>query len=68
MYPNSELSLRVVRKEFDTNQWAEDTQNVKVELLNNEIELATAQETYDEWFDEANDPIVDTINPGNETD
>jgi len=52
LYPDSELSLRVVKKDFDPEEWARDTQNIKVQLINNEVELAVAKETHAEWFTE----------------
>jgi len=48
--PDSELSLRVVKADFDANQLFTDIQNTKVALANKEIEVLIAEETYKEWF------------------
>lgn len=52
LYPDSELSLLVTKTSFDADKWARDLQNIKVSLLNNQVELKSAQETFDEWFTE----------------
>lgn len=60
-YPDSELSLRVVKDSFDANKWAHDTQNLEVSLLNKTVELKAAQATYDKWFKEEADEPVQTV-------
>lgn len=52
LYSDSELSLKVVKKDFNADSWSTDMQNVSVALLNNEIELTVAKNTFDEWFEE----------------
>lgn len=47
---DSELSLQVVKKNFNAATWITDVQNTKVELANKTIELEIAQSTHDEWF------------------
>lgn len=49
---DSQFSLNFVKKDFSAKKWAEDTQQMKVDLLNIEVELAAATETYKEWFGE----------------
>lgn len=50
LYPDSELSLRVVKDSFNAAEWASEVQALKVELANKTVELSLAKETYDEWF------------------
>ncbi len=52
LHPDSELSLRVVRKDFDAEQLFQDIQNTKVDLANKTVELQLANETSKEWFGE----------------
>jgi hypothetical protein len=52
IYPDSELSLLVTKDKFDATQWAKDMQDVKISLLNKQVEIKAAQLTYDEWFKE----------------
>ena len=49
--PESELSLMVVKKDFNAYQLFEDIQSTKVARLNKKVELQVAEETYSEWFD-----------------
>lgn len=50
VYPDSELSLRVVKKDFNAAILFEDIHNVKVELANLQVEVKIAEETTKEWF------------------
>ena len=50
MSPDSELSLKVVKDDFDAKLWATSIQRIKVDLANKEVEMQLAQDTYDEWF------------------
>lgn len=52
LHPDSELSLRVVRKDFNAKELFKEIQSTKVELANKTVELQIAMETYTEWFDE----------------
>lgn len=55
IYPDSELSLRVVNKDFDSDKWAEDYQKTKLELEMKLVELKLANETTEEFFSEVED-------------
>ena len=48
--PDSELSLRVVKKDFSAKLWVEDIQATKIALANKIIEIKLAEETFKEWF------------------
>jgi len=48
--PDSELSLRPARGDFDAVTWVRKMQNIKVAILNKEIELQVATETENEYF------------------
>jgi len=50
IYPDSELSLLVVKKDFDPRDVFEKIQDLKIRLTNKGIELKIAEDTYDEWF------------------
>lgn len=52
IYPNSEMTLRIVDKNFDPKKWVADTQKLKTELLVKKVELDTAKETLKEWFED----------------
>jgi phage protein D len=52
LHQDSELSLRVVKKDFNAKQWLGDIINVKTKLLNATIELNVAEEVNNEWFGE----------------
>lgn len=49
---DSELSLKVIRDDFNAGNWMSTIQNVKVAIANKKIELAIAEETFEEWFSE----------------
>jgi len=49
---DSELSLKVLKDDFDASKWIMQIQICKVRLANKRIELALAEETYTEWFGE----------------
>ncbi len=51
--PENEYDLRPTAKNFDPTTWVKALQNVKVELLNVEIQLEVANDTFDEWFGDA---------------
>jgi len=50
MYPNSEMTLRITKKDFNSKDWVKDTQELKVELKLKRVELKIARETTEEWF------------------
>jgi len=50
--PDSQFSNNVVKGDFDAKAWAKSMQSIKVEILNNKIELQVAEETTKEWFSE----------------
>lgn len=50
IYPDSELSLLVTKSDFDAARWSRDYQQIGVQLLNKQVEIKIAQDTYDEWF------------------
>lgn len=56
MYPDSELSLLVTKSNFDAFRWTNETQALKVQLLNKQVEISIAQKTYDEWFEDSTTP------------
>ena len=58
IYPNSTLSLSVVKPEFDAKAWVRDIQNLKVEIANLKVELELAEETMTEWFGEETPKVV----------
>ena len=47
---DSDFSLMVTKKDFNADEWARNVQTLKVQLLDNEIQLTTAKETLKEWF------------------
>ena len=49
---DSELSLKVVRDDFNAGAWMRNVQATKVALANKKIEVAIAEETFQEWFGE----------------
>ena len=62
---DSELSLMVTKKDFNAKDWVEKKQTLELELVENEIELLTAQKTYDEWFaDDGEEPFDITTDDG----
>lgn len=48
--PTTNTSLIVGDGQFNGTQWAEKMHEIKVALLNVEVELEIAEETYEEWF------------------
>ena len=52
LYPDSELTLMVTRKDFEAKAWVSHIQKLKVALTAKNIELNLAKETYAEWFTE----------------
>jgi len=50
IYPDSELSMRVVKDKFNANSLFNEIQGIKVELANKAVELRLAGETYVEYF------------------
>ena len=51
IYPDSELSLKVVKADFNAEKHFKDIHSVKVELANLDVEINIAKETSKEWFD-----------------
>lgn len=51
-YPDSALSLKVVKDSFKAAEWVQDLQNCKMEIRNTEIQLKIAEKTYNEYFKE----------------
>jgi len=49
---DSELSLRVTKKDFNAKQWCHDVQELKLAIIEKRIELEVAKETLEEWFGE----------------
>lgn len=60
LFPDSTVSLKVAEN-FDSNKWVKDMQDAKIALLNKEVELKAAKETYKEWFEELEE---ETTNDG----
>lgn len=59
VYPNSEMTLRIVSKDFDPKKWVKDTQQLKIDLEAKRLELDIAKETLKEWFvDEEETPVA----------
>ena len=56
VYPDSELSLEVVKKDYDPTNTFVEIQKLKLDLVNIDVEIETAVETRKEWFgvEEAN--------------
>jgi predicted nucleic acid-binding Zn-ribbon protein len=52
MNRDSELSLKVVKDNFDAKAWVKEIQEIKIELANIRVELELAEETHNEWFSE----------------
>jgi len=50
MSPDSELSLKVVKDNFNAAAWVKEIQDIKIELANKEVELTLAEATFNEWF------------------
>lgn len=50
MNRDSELSLKVIKDNFDAKAWGKEIQEIKVALKMKEVELAVAEETFEEWF------------------
>lgn len=50
MNRDSELSLKVVKDNFDAKAWIKEIQEVKVALAMKDVELKLATETHNEWF------------------
>lgn len=50
IYPDSELSLKVSRDDFDAKQWARSLHDTQVNLRIKEIELDIAENTLKTWF------------------
>ncbi len=58
MYPDSELSLKVTKSEFNPQAWVKRVQDLKVSILNKSVEVKLAQDTYDEWFKEVGEVVI----------
>lgn len=52
LYPDSELTLMVTRKDFNPAKWTEKIQALKLAIIDKKEELDVAKETYNEWFSE----------------
>jgi hypothetical protein len=52
LHKDSELSLRVVKTDFNAKQWLNDLHAAEIELMNAEIELSAAEKIYGKWFTE----------------
>jgi len=50
LYPDSELSLRIISKDFDPKKWVQDTQKLKVNIEMEQVKLDIAKKTFEEWF------------------
>jgi hypothetical protein len=53
--PDTTISLKPGGDNFNAGNWVNQIQNLKVQLLNKEIELKVANDTYTEWFGEASE-------------
>lgn len=52
MNRDSELSLLVVKADFNAKNWIKEIHEIKVKLALKEEELKIAEETHNEWFSE----------------
>lgn len=52
MHPDSRLSLRVTKEDFDPKATFEEIQSVKVDLANKQVEVEITESTFAEWFGE----------------
>lgn len=50
--PSSALSLNPIEGDFNAKEWCRKVQEIKIELLNKQIEYKVAKETYDKYFKE----------------
>lgn len=50
LYPDSTLSLMVVKPDFDANKWVSEIHNLRVKKALLQVEMKIATETFDEWF------------------
>lgn len=50
VHPDSELSLKVVKDNFDADTLFASIQELKVNLANKTVEVQLAEETYKDWF------------------
>jgi hypothetical protein len=50
--PENTYSLRPGSADFDASIWVKDLHRTKMEIALKEVELAEAQDIYDEWFAE----------------
>ncbi len=50
LYPESELSLRVTRADFNTDDWTQRQFSVRRAIKLKEVDLAIAEDFYSEWF------------------
>lgn len=58
MHRDSELSLKVVKDNFNATAWIKEIQEIKVELANNEVELSIAEATHKEWFGKIKEEVT----------
>lgn len=52
LYPESELTLMVTRKDFNPKAWVSKIQALKLAIADKQEELDAARGTFDEWFAE----------------
>lgn len=50
--PDNTYSLKPGGDNFNAAKWVDEMQDAKIALLNKQVELYTAEETYNEWFTE----------------
>lgn len=48
--PENRDSLRPGGEKFSSKNWVKEMQNVKIQLLNKQVEIQAAEETLEEWF------------------
>lgn len=48
--PENTFDLRPTKKDFNATAWVQNLQELKLQLLEVEIELQVAEETQSEWF------------------
>ena len=52
IYPDSELSLLVVKSDFNAEKWFQEINDIQVNIANKKFELDVAKNTHATWFDD----------------
>lgn len=50
MYPDSELSLRIGKDNFNADSWWSELQNLGISRINKSVEIKIAKENFAKWF------------------